>query len=36
MKKTRANMLKTLHSFEAMERDISDSIASVLKGDISW
>ena len=36
MKKTRANMLKTLHSFEAMERDISDSIASVLKGDIAW
>lgn len=36
MKKTRANMLKTLHSFEAMERDISDSIASVLKGDVSW
>ncbi len=36
MKKTRANMLKMLHSFEAMERDISDSIASVLKGDISW
>ena len=36
MKETRANMLKTFHSFEAMERDISDSIASVLKGDVSW
>lgn len=36
MDETRANMLKTLHSFEAMERDISDSIASVLKGDIAW
>lgn len=36
MKKTRANMLETLHSFETAERGIADSIASVLKGDVSW
>ena len=36
MKETRANMLETLHSFETVERDIADSIASLLKGDIAW
>ena len=36
MKKTRANMLKTLHSFETAERGIADSITSVMKGDIAW
>ena len=36
MDETRANMLKTLHSFETMERGVADSIASVLKGDITW
>ena len=36
MKETRANMLETLHSFETAERGIADSIASVLKGDVSW
>ena len=36
MKKTRANMLETLHSFETAERGIADSITSVLKGDVSW
>lgn len=36
MKKTRANMLKTLHSFETAERGIADSFTSVMKGDIAW
>ena len=36
MKETRANMLETLHSFETAERSITDSIASVMKGDIAW
>ena len=36
MDETRANMLVTLHSFETAERGIADSIASVLKGDVSW
>ena len=36
MDETRANMLETLHSFETMERGVADSIASVLKGDVSW
>lgn len=36
MDETRANMLETLHSFETAERGIADSIASVLKGDVSW
>ena len=36
MKETRANMLETLHSFETAERDIADSIASVMKRDIAW
>lgn len=36
MDETRANMLETLYSFETAERGIADSIASVMKGDVSW
>lgn len=36
MKETQTNILATIQSFEAMERDIADSIASALKEDNPW